>query len=80
MALVALTVRRERPAVIGSGKNLASVEYAVDDSTIKLGVPSVCKKDGKSDGLVNSKVTIVAGDEKTYLWCTETVTEILALS
>lgn len=80
MALVALTVRRTRPKTLGSAKNYDSVEFAVDDSTIKLAVPSVCKKDGVSDGLVNSKVENVVGGEVTYLWVTEDITAILALS
>ena len=80
MSLVALTVRRDRPSPIGTAKNKASVEYAVDDSVIKQAVPSLCKKDGVSDGLVNSKVTILIGNSKSYLWVTETVTDIIALS
>ena len=70
----------KRQVLNGSGKNKASVEYAADDSVIKFAVPSVSKKDGVSDGLVNSKVTISVGNKETYLWVTETVTDILALS
>lgn len=81
MALVALNVRRTRPALNGSGKNYdTTTEIAVDDSAIKLAIPSICKKDGKSDGLVNSKVDITVGGKTSYLWVTEDITAILALS
>lgn len=81
MALVALNVRRTRELVGKSGKNYdTTTEFAVDDTAIKLSEPSICKKDGKSDGLVNSKVLIEVGNKTTALWVTETVTEILALS
>jgi len=80
MALVQLTVRRKRQLIGRQGKNYASVAFAVDDSAIKLAEPSICKKDGASDGLVNSKVLVEVGNDKYQLWCTETVTAILALS
>jgi len=80
MALVALNVRRARKPNM-AGKNYSTTtEFAVDDSAIKLATPSVCKKDTVSDGLVNAKVTIDIGGEVQYLWVTETVTNILALS
>ncbi len=80
MALVALTVRRKRQLIGRSGKNYDSVEFAVDDSAIKMAEPSICKKDGVSDGLVNSVATVEVGDGVLNLWVTETVTAILALS
>jgi len=81
MALVALNVRRKRELVGQSGKNYSTTtEIAVDDTAIKLAEPSICKKDGKSDGLVNSVAFIDVGNKITAYWVTETVTEIIALS
>lgn len=81
MALVALNVRRKRQLIGRQGTNYSTTtEFAVDDSAIKLAVPSICKKDGVSDGLVNSKVSVTLGNQIVDLWVTETVTEILALS
>jgi len=81
MALVPLIVRCEKDQPVGRSKNLASVSYIVDSSRI-LAVPSVCKKNGTSDGLVNSKVILdVSGNgNQKHLWCTQTVVEIAALS
>lgn len=80
MTLVSLTVRRERRGTAKSAKNYDSVAFGVDDENIVLVVPSVCKKDGYSDGLVNSKVTVFDGDDRMQLWCTETVAQVVALS
>lgn len=81
MALVSLTVRRARTK-LGNGTNFASVARAVNDSRIIQAVPSICKKDGTSDGLVNSVVEVDNGNgtDILYLWCTETVSAIAALT
>jgi hypothetical protein len=80
MALVSLTARKVRYGTAKSGKLYDSVAFGVDDENIVLVVPSICKKDGVSDGLVNSKVTVFDGDDRMQLWCTQTVTEVVALS
>jgi len=80
MALVPLIVRRERDKNLGRAKNLASVSYVVENTAIKLAVPSVCKKDGKADGLVNSQVSLEIAGNLKHLWCTQTVVDIAALS
>lgn len=79
MALVTITVRRKRVVPIGEAKNYDSVALVLDASKIEA-VPSVCKKDGVSDGLVNSLVTVEKNIGKTYYWVTQTVTEIAALT
>jgi hypothetical protein len=80
MALVSLTVRGERTQFGTSLKRKASEVQAIDDSCIKRAVPSVCKNEAYTDGLVNSKVTADAGDGVVYLFVTETVSAISALS
>jgi len=79
MALVSLNVKREQPQ-FGRGKNYATEEWAVDDSQILKAVPSVSKKGNITDGEVQSKVTYMDGDRRSYLYVTDTVTTILALS
>lgn len=77
MSLQPLTVRRSREK-FGRATNFSSESQTYDVSRIISAVPSVCKKDGISDGLVNSKVTLDQGDGANvlYLWCTETVAAI----
>jgi len=81
MTLVSLTVRRERTK-LGRGTNHASVVRVVDDTRIIQAIPSVCKKDGISDGLVNSVVEVdnENGPDILYLWVTQDVTAIAALT
>jgi hypothetical protein len=78
-ALISLTVRRERE-IHRHGRNLASEVQVVNDTTVVRVVPSICKKEGVSDGLVNSRVTINDGTGITYLWCTQDVATISALT
>ena len=81
MALVSLTVRREKQLNAGGrAKNYDSASYAVEATNIKLAVPSVCKKDNVADGLVNAKVYIEVGERLINLWTTQTVAEIAALT
>ena len=79
MALVSLNVKQEQPQ-FGRGKNYATEEWAVESTQITRAVPSVSKKGNVTDGEVQSKVTLMEDGEKTYLYVTDTVTTILALS
>lgn len=79
MAIVQLTVRRERKEN-GRGINKASEVQGVNDAFVKRVIPSVCKKEGVSDGLVNAMVEISDAHGVVYLWTTETVSTILTLS
>lgn len=80
MAIVTVTMRRKREEN-GRGINYStSTAIALDDSAIKLVIPSVCKREGVSDGLVNSEVQVVIGNRLIHLWCTETVAAIAALT
>jgi hypothetical protein len=80
MSLVPVNVRRAREANCRGINYSTTTVFAVDDSVIKLAVPSICKREGVSDGLVNSMVTISIDGHITYLWCTDTVTTIYGLS
>jgi hypothetical protein len=82
MTLVSLTIRRKREKLTGSAKNFSSEAQVYNDTRIISAVPSICKKDGTSDGLVNSLVTIDQneGSNTILLWCTETVSAVAALS
>jgi hypothetical protein len=78
MSLQPLTVRRKHEYG-RSGKNYASETQTYATERIISAVPSICKKEGVSDGLVNSEVLIDDGHGNTKLWCTETAAEIEAL-
>lgn len=81
MSVEALTVRRARYQFESRGRNYSSESQGYATERIVSAIPSVCKKDGASDGLVNSHVIIDTGSTKGYLnlWCTETATEVIAL-
>jgi hypothetical protein len=66
---------------LGRGKNYSSESQTYATERIISAVPSICKKDGVSDGLVNSKVTIDVGQGANvlFLWCTETAAAVEAL-
>lgn len=77
MALVPVTVIRSRKRGFNA-KTHDSVTFAI--STEKsLAIPSVCKTDAGSNGLVNSHVVTEIGTDMYDLYCTETATEIAAL-
>lgn len=77
MSLQTLTVRRVREH-LKRGRNYSSEGQAYDTTRMISVVPSVCKKDGASDGLVNAKVTIDIGQGANvlYVWTTETAAAI----
>jgi hypothetical protein len=80
MAQIVLTMRRYREEN-GRGINYAtSTAITAEDSAVKLSIPSVCKKEGVSDGLVNSHVQLEIGGKRIHLWCTETVAAIANLT
>jgi len=77
MSLELLTVRRKKNSL--RSKNYASESQAYEISRIIYAIPSVCKKDGISDGLVNAEVCIDGGaGNNIVLWVTETVATIEA--
>lgn len=86
MALENFTVRRIRKGSgDGSGKNYDSVTMAFDTVGL-LAFPSVCYKDGVSDGLVNSEIWVRTGGpgagefgSMIKCWVTQTVAVIEAL-
>jgi hypothetical protein len=80
MSLQQLTVRRAKTH-FGRGKNYDSESQTYAVERIISAVPSICKKDGVSDGLVNAKVTIDTGQGANvlYLWVTETAAAVEAL-
>lgn len=79
MALVQLTVRRSKLNE-RSGKNKDSETQTIDDAIGLYAIPTLCKKEGISDGLVNSEVKWAMGRDIHKVWVTETVDEIAALS
>lgn len=80
MALVPLNAIRIRKQNC-RGKNYSSATaVAVDDSTIALAIPSICKTETGVHGLVNSMVTLNIMGEITYMWCIDTVATIYGLS
>lgn len=88
MALENFTVRRIRK---GSGAgdsrvNYDSVTMAINLDNISIVLPSVCDKDGISDGLVNAEVWVNTGGvgageygKLVKFWVTQTVATIEAL-
>lgn len=78
MSIETITVRRSKEK-FKRGKNLASETHALSTETLLEAVPSICKKDGQSDGLVNSKITISVGGRIIEKWLTEDVAAIIAL-
>lgn len=80
MSLENFTVRRRK---IGArrAKNYASEVQVYNTANIVYAIPSVCNKDGISDGLVNSEVLIkgAASEGDVKVWCTQTVAQIEAL-
>jgi hypothetical protein len=82
MALAEITVRRRKEKLNGSAKNYASESQAYDTTRFISAIPSICKKDGQVDGLVNAMVEVDQGDgaNTVVLWVTETVTAVAALS
>lgn len=85
MALENFTVRRIRKGSgAGKGTNYDSVTMAFDTVGM-LAFPSVCDKDGVSDGLVNAEIWVPtgygAGEHGTIIkcWVTQTVATIEAL-
>jgi hypothetical protein len=78
MSLHPLTVRR-RHEYGRAGKNYASESQTYASERIIYAIPSLCKKEGVTDGLVNSQVRIDDMHGGTELWVTQTVAEIAAL-
>jgi len=83
MSLESLTVRRIRR---GTGSNQwrvedkSSVAYGVETTLIEFVIPSVCVKDGISDGLVNAQVELKSAKwGAVTLWVTQTAADVIAL-
>ena len=79
MALHALEVYRSK-LKFGQGKNYVTPVCWVVPSKVKA-IPSVCKTDAGSHGLVNSLVITNSATPNNpyYLYCTNTTAEIAAL-
>lgn len=82
MSLVSLTVRGSKRKFDRSIKNFSSEAQGYDDTRIISVVPSLCKKDGVTDGLVVSRVQIDDGngENQLSLWVTQDVATIVALT
>lgn len=80
MSLETFTVRRSRRR-FESGHNYASEAQVYESTRIISAVPSISKKDGKTDGLVNTKITYDEGmgENVLFLWVTDLVATIEAL-
>ena len=79
MSLENFTVRRKREHNLRA-KNYASETQVYDTARIVYAIPSISKKDGVTDGLVNTEVKIDDGEiGGIKLWVTELVATIEAL-
>ena len=78
MSLVAVTVRRAKKKGFNA-KNESSATYALGSENVLMAIPSLCKTDAGTDGLVNSHVIAKIDGETWDLWVSQTATEIAAL-
>ena len=79
MGLETFIVRRKKVGA-GRAKNYNSESQGYQTENIEQVIPSICTKDGISDGLVNSYVKLRTGSgELIQIWCTQTVATIVAL-
>ena len=82
MTLVALNVYRQGKKFGSMSNHSTAAAWTVDDSEIKAAIPSVCKTDSGTHGLVNSLVVVDSGivGNPYHLYCAETTAAIAALS
>jgi len=81
MALQALTVYRSGKKWDSKTNHSTAVTWGASDDAIKVAIPSVCKTDVGTHGLVNSLVIVDSGEPNNpyHLYCNQTAAEVAAL-
>ena len=80
--LVALTVYRSGKKFGQRSNHSTAQTWGAGTNAIQVAIPSVCKTDAGTHGLVNSLVIVESGEvgNPYHLYCSQTATEVAALS